>query len=160
MVYHKPVCLMMKLDCCLSDFRLFTQGSGSRKQNILSSDYTHSWWIIHFGCALFNMCDPIPIFDALVVSQWGHESGLSRRLFLQLKIGQLSRGLHPRRTLVLDWCRLQNVRLIFQWRGQISHYFIVSGVIGPFFFFFGNSQTSIADHVTGCSTWSTFTSDQ
>ena len=99
---HKPVCLMMKLDCCLSDFRLFTQGSGSRKQNILSSDYTHSWWIIHFGCALFNMCDPIPIFGALVVSQWGHESGLSRRLFLQLKIGQLSRGLHPRRTLVLD----------------------------------------------------------
>ena len=78
---------MMKLDCCLCGLRLFTPGNGSRKI-ILSSDYTHSLWTIGFGYTLFNMHDPIPIFDALVVSQGRHESGLLRPVFLQLKIRQ------------------------------------------------------------------------
>ena len=39
------------------------------ENNIFSENYTHSSWIIRFGKALFNMRDPIPIFDALVVSQ-------------------------------------------------------------------------------------------
>ena len=42
--------------------------------------------------------------------------------------------------LVKDRLSLQNVRLIFQWRGQMSHYFLVSRVIVQLFFC--NSQTS------------------
>ena len=57
----------MKLDCSLHALRLFTPGNGSRKQNIFSSNYTHSSWIIHFGYVLFNVHDPIPIFGSLVV---------------------------------------------------------------------------------------------
>ena len=84
---------MMKLDCCLYGFSLFTLDSGSRKQNILSSNYIHSLWMICFSYALFNMHDPVPISDALMVSQWRHESGLLRVTFLQLKIQQFRRKL-------------------------------------------------------------------
>ena len=95
--YHKPVCIMMESDCCLCGLKLFTPGNGSRKQNIFSSNYTHSSQINRFGCALFNMRDPIPIFDALMVLSlfpiWRHESGLSIPMFLQLKIRQFRRKL-------------------------------------------------------------------
>ena len=59
--YRTPVCPMVYLDCCLHSLRLFTPGSGSRKQNIFSSHYTHSWWIIRLGYAVFNVRDPIPM---------------------------------------------------------------------------------------------------
>ena len=95
--FIKPVCLIMKLDCCLSDFRLFTPGNGSRKQNIFSSNYTHSSWIIRFGYALFNVRDPIPIFDALVVlasSQYGGtKRGCRNQCFFSWKLGSLGRSL-------------------------------------------------------------------
>ena len=84
---------MMKFDCCLCGLRLYTPCKGSRKQNILSSNYTHVVWIICFGCALFDMHDQIPIFDALVVSQWLHEGGLSKWMPLQLQIRQFRRKL-------------------------------------------------------------------
>ena len=87
----------MKLDCCLSDFRLFTPGNGSRKQNIFSSNYTYSSWIIRFGYALFYVRDPIPIFDALVVlasSQYGGtKAGCRDRCFFSWRFGNLGGSL-------------------------------------------------------------------
>ena len=49
--YNKPVCVTMKLDCCLHGLRLFTPCIGSRKQNIFSSNYTQ--FIL---AMLFSMC--------------------------------------------------------------------------------------------------------
>ena len=95
--YHKPVCIMMESDCCLCGLKLFTPGNGSRKQNIFSSNYTHSSQINRFGCALFNMRDPIPIFDALVVlesSQYGGtKAGCGDRCFFSWRFGSLGGSL-------------------------------------------------------------------
>ena len=55
------------------------------------------------------------------------------------------RGVHPRRTSVID--SLENVRLIFWLRAQMSHYFFVSTVTVQLFFC--NSRTS---HSRSC-TW-------
>ena len=59
-------------------------------------------------------------------------------------VSSISRNVHPRRTSVIDWQNLQNVHWIFQWRGQMSHYFLVSTVIVWFFFFWGGGNSQIS----------------
>ena len=91
-----PVCLVMKLDCCLHGLRLFTPDNRSRKRNIFSSNYTHSSWIVRFGYAFFNVWSD-PYFwcprGFSLFPIWRHESGLWRPMFLQLKIRQFRRKL-------------------------------------------------------------------
>ena len=50
-----------------------------------------------------------------------------------------SRGIYPHQTSVKGCKSLQNVHLIFQWGGQMSHYFLVTAVIVQLFFC--NSRT-------------------
>ena len=62
-----------------------------------SSNYTHSSWIISFGYALFNVRDPIPIFDAfeiLACSQYGGmKAGCRERYFFSWRFGSLGGSL-------------------------------------------------------------------
>ena len=83
---HKPVCLVMKLDCCLCGLRLFTPCNGNSKQNIFSSNCTLSSCISCIGYALFNMRDPVPIFQ----SQYGStKAGCRDQCFVSWRYGSV-----------------------------------------------------------------------